>query len=382
MDKFRQKLKRLFPLNRRDTLVTLLILFLTSVLCSLLRIVSDTDFHVPVIFVLAVFFVSTLTSGYAYGILSSIFAVFGVNYIFTYPYFAFNFSMTGYPLTFICSFAVSIITCTMTTRLRQVERLRLEAEREKTRANLLRAISHDFRTPLTSIIGSINVVIEDNGLLTKSDVNSLLSDAKSDAEWLINMVENLLSITRIGEGTGYALHKEPQVVEEVVGEAVSKFKRQYPGFRLIINVPNELLLVPMDAVLIEQVIINLLMNSAIHGEGATYIMLTVYRDRDYAVFSVEDDGAGIAKDVLPHLLSGTPLRVSSDRVDDSSKNMGIGLTVCNSIVAAHGGKMTAENRPSGGAALSFTLPLGEDIDINADQLGDAIPETEDSHYGN
>lgn len=367
----------MFPISWRDTLITVLILFLTSILCSLLRIVSDTDFHVPVIFVLAVFFVSTLTDGYAYGILASMFAVFGVNYIFTYPYFAFNFSMTGYPLTFICSFAVSIVTCTMTTRLRTVEKLRLEAEREKTRANLLRSISHDFRTPLTSIIGSINVVIDDNGLLSKSDVNSLLSDAKADAEWLINMVENLLSITRIGEGTGYALHKEPQVVEEIIGESISKFKRQYPDRKLIVNVPNELLLVPMDAVLIEQVIINLLINSVIHGKGATYTMLNVFRDREYAFFSVEDDGEGIAKDVLPHLLNGSPLRVSSERIDDSSKNMGIGLTVCNSIITAHGGTMNAENRPSGGASMSFTLPLGEDINITDDPLGDAIPEMED-----
>lgn len=380
MDLFTARLKKMFPLSMRDTLLTIFILLLTSVICSLLRVISDTDFHVPLIFTLAVFLVSAFTSGYAYGLVSSVIAVFGVNYIFTFPYFEFNFSMTGYPLTFICSFVVSILTCTMTTRLRQTEKLRLEAEREKMRANLLRAISHDFRTPLTSIIGSINVVIENQDTISSEQTVSLLTDAKSDAEWLINMVENLLSITKIDAGSGYEIHKEPQIVEEVVGEAITKFKRTYPNRILKVSVPAELMIIPMDAILIEQVIINLMINSVIHGEGSTYTRLTVTKAEKNALFCVEDDGAGIKKELLAGLFDGQVSHGEAGRTDDSSKNMGIGLTVCNAIIKAHGGEMSAKNLPGkGGTAVSFTLPLDHSLDdALSDAFDDADSETEEN----
>ena len=142
------------PFSLRDLLKTAAILALASVVCAGLKPLSDSDFHVPLIFVLAVLLVSLTTDGYFFGSLASVVAVFGVNIVFTYPYFQLNFSRTGYPLTFLCMFAVSLITCTLTTRVRQGEQIRMEAEREKLRANLLRAISHDLRTPLTSISGN------------------------------------------------------------------------------------------------------------------------------------------------------------------------------------------------------------------------------------
>lgn len=382
MKKLKYKLGKVFPFTGKDILTTILILGFAAVLCAILKAISSTDSHVPLIFVLAVLLISLLTNGYAFGLLASVIAVFGVNYAFTYPYFQFNFSMTGYPLTFICSFAVSIITCTLTSRVRQSEQIRIEGEREKMRANLLRAISHDFRTPLTSIIGSINVVMEDEGSLTKTEKHALLSDAKSDAEWLINMVENLLSITRIGSGSGTDIHKESQAVEEIVGEAVVKFRRQYPNFNLEVRIPDELLMVPMDATLIEQVIINLLINAVIHGESATTASLSVSREKGYAVFRVEDNGVGISKDILPYLFEKVIVRSPNEHSDDATRNMGIGLTVCNAIVTSHGGYMSAKNLRPNGASVSFSLPLSKEDDTAVHDIGSPVePEMEEHSYG-
>ena len=358
MKRIRTKLKTLFPFSWRDLAVTLLVIALASALCAVLRLFSDSDFHVPLIFVLATLLVSLLTDGYLFGTLTSIISVFGVNIVFTYPYFKLNFSLTGYPLTFVCMFAVSVIACTLATRVKESERVRLEAEREKMRANLLRAISHDFRTPLTGMIGSINVIRENGSLLSEEDRDKLLGDAASEAEWLINMVENLLSITRIGAEPGAALHTEPQAVEEVLWEAVSRFRGQYPDFRVDIRIPEEALFVEMDAVLIEQVIMNLLVNAAIHGKTATAARLSVEVQPGFAVFSVADNGAGIPPEKLRHLFDGSGTG-SRGETEDAVRTMGIGLSVCSTIIRAHGGEMSAENVPGSGARLSFSLPLGE-----------------------
>ncbi len=350
------KLKMRLTFSWRDLAVTVGTFALTSLLCAGLKLVSDTDFHVPLLFVLAVLVVSLTTDGYLWGMLASVVAVLGVNYVFTYPYFHMNFSIAGYPLTFLSMFAVSVITCTLTARAREGEKARLEGEREKMRANLLRAISHDFRTPLTGIIGAVNAVQENGDGLTDAEKAGLLNDARSEAEWLINMVENLLSITRIGGAEESALHKEPQLVEEVVWEAATRFRRQYPDMPVEIRIPEEMLLVEMDAILIEQVIINLLINAAIHGETATKAVLSVSEKDGQAAFCVEDDGVGFRDETLAHLPDGAGLP-SDCRAEDSTRGMGIGLSVCSTIVRAHGGELQAENIRGGGARMSFRLPV-------------------------
>ena len=361
MHRFREKLKNAFTFRWRDAAVTLLIFSLASLISWMLQTFSSGDDHVPLIFVLAVLLVSLLTEGYLWGLLASVVAVLGANIVFTYPYFHMDFSMTGYPLTFMCMFAVSLITCTMTTRIPEMEKARMEGEREKMRANLLRAVSHDFRTPLTGMIGSINAVLENGDRISEADRKKLLGDAKSEAEWLVNMVENLLSITRIGGGAP-DLHTEPQVVEEVLWEAVSRFRKQYPGFEVNIRIPSQLLLVEMDAMLIEQVVINLLLNAALHGGTATAAVLSVTREGDSAVFSVEDNGRGIAREKLNQLFD--PAAMSSGvGGNDKGRGMGIGLSVCSTIIRAHGGHMWAENVPGSGAKVSFALPAcGEETE--------------------
>ena len=238
--------------------------------------------------------------------------------------------------------------------------MRLEVEREKMRANLLRAVSHDIRTPLTAIVGSASGIIDNYDALSKENILELLEDMKSEGQWLVRMVENLLSITRIGDGTA-RINKEDELVEDVISGAITKFRKRFPDIEIIPKVPEDVLFVPMDAILIEQVIVNLLENCVLHADGMTKIWLIVTEDGDQVKFSVEDDGAGIKESVLPRMFDGS-FQSEDGKESDSKRNMGIGLSVCMTIVRAHDGIMKAENRKEGGARVMFWLPKGVDTE--------------------
>ncbi|MBE7017776.1 MAG: PAS domain-containing sensor histidine kinase [Ruminococcaceae bacterium] len=368
--KFTKWLRSTFPISLRDIGISVGLLACGFAVCFGLQPISETDFHVPLIFVLVVLLISLLTDGFFFGLVASVLSVVAVNYAFTFPYFHFNFYLTGYPITFFCMFIVSVITCTLTSRARKSEQMRMEAEKEKMRANLLRAISHDLRTPLTSIVGTL-AALEDETLLSALDRKRLLEDARSEAEWLINMMENLLSITRIGGNEAPKIHTEAQALEELMGEALSRFRKQYPAMKVKTSIPDELIMSKVDAMLIEQVIINLLVNVALHAKGADMINLILSREGEMACISVEDNGAGINRKAIANLLEGRVQGPADDRKGDSRRTMGIGLSVCQTIVKAHGGTMKAENRDGGGAIVSFTLPITEtEEDENADTLQD------------
>ena len=194
---------RSIPIHLRDAIFTALLLGIAAAICFVLRSIDETGSFTLLIFVLAVAIISRFTEGYFWGVFSSLFGVVCVNF----PFWAFNFTLTGYPLTFLTMLAVSLIISAMNTKIKKQERLRTEAERETMRANLLRAMSHDIRTPLTSIVGNTSAILENGDTLSAEQKRELLRDVNEDAQWLIRMVENLLSITRIsGEQT--AISKE------------------------------------------------------------------------------------------------------------------------------------------------------------------------------
>ena len=330
---------RLFSFTLRDFLIFAAIFICALVLCTLLRRSDISDGFASPVFVLAVLLTSRFTNGYLFGTLAAFLSVIGINYIFTFPYWEFNFT---------------IVTCTMTTKIKQQEQFRMESEREKMRANLLRSVSHDIRTPLTSIIGSTSAILETPDLSLEQQ-HQLLEDVRDDAQWLVRVVENLLSITRMGEDT--RITKQPEAAEEVLGEVARKFRKHYPDVKISVAVPDELLIVPMDAILIEQVMTNLLENAVRHGKNTTHIALSVHQEGENAVFAVQDNGGGISPKLLPVLFSGT-LRHSDTPTGDGKRNMGLGLSVCNAIVRAHGGTMHAQNK-DGGAEFIFCLPMIE-----------------------
>lgn len=348
------KKKPVLPEKLKDCLITAGILSVASIICIILRRFSSTDTHVPMLFVLAVLCVSRFTHGYVYGIIASLLAVIGVNYAFTYPYFEFNFTLTGYPLTFLAMLAVSLTVCTMTSRIKEQEIIHLEIETEKMRSNLLRSVSHDIRTPLTSIMGNASVLLDNDGKLDGLQKKMLLEDIRKEAEWLNRVVENILSVTKINSDVA-KIRKEPELAEEIASSAVNKFHRRYPEVPVRVSVPDDALLVPMDAVLIEQVLFNLMENAVLHGETTSHIELRISLNGNRAVFMVEDDGTGITEDLMPHIFDGSlPIE---ERDYGSGRNMKIGLSICRSIIEAHNGEISAENRDEGGSRFYFELPL-------------------------
>ena len=354
--KLRQKMKDCMVFSWRDLAVTIVILLCAMILCVVLRQMDDRGNFASMIFVMAVMVVSRLTTGYLFGVAASFIGVIGVNYAFTYPYLALNFTLAGYPITFMTMLLVSISTCALTNQLRGQERLRAESEKEKMRANLLRAVSHDIRTPLTSIIGSTTAVL-DNSDVPEED-RQLLLDARTDAQWLIRVVENILSVTRMGT-EGARIQKEPEAAEEIIAAAVQVFRKRFPEVEISVAAPAEFLLVPMDPILIQQVLANLLENAVIHGETTSRIWMRVYRENEQAWFSVRDNGNGISEKELPCIFNGS-FRPSGDNQPGGKRNMGLGLMVCTAIVHAHGGRIAAQNLPDGGAEITFSLPLDEE----------------------
>ena len=230
------------------------------------------------------------------------------------------------------------------------------------RGNLLRAVSHDIRTPLTSIVGGVSTLLDSGDQLNEATRTQLLENIRDESNWLVSVVENLLSVTRMtGEQT--KIKKEMEAGEEVLSAAAMKIKKHYPDIDVSVHAPQELLMIPMDVILIEQVLINLMENAIQHGGTTTRVELQLQKDGERARFEVADDGQGIAREVFPKLFKGY-LSHDEGLTADGRRNMGIGLSVCMSIVQAHGGTMQAENRETGGALFSFTLPLEEHRDEN------------------
>ena len=328
-----------FVFTWHDFGVFISLLVVATILCYFLRKIDDSDVYVALIFELTVVLVSRFTDGYLFGLLSSVVGVIGINYIFTFPYYQLNFTISGYPLTFLVMLIVSVVVSTLTTQIKQQEKIRAEAEKEKMRGNLLRAVSHDIRTPLTSIVGGVSTLLDSGDQLNEATRTQLLENIRDESNWLVSVVENLLSVTRMtGEQT--------------------KIKKHYPDIDVSVHAPQELLMIPMDVILIEQVLINLMENSIQHGGTTTRVELQLQKDGERARFEVADDGQGIAREVFPKLFKGY-LSHDEGLTADGRRNMGIGLSVCMSIVQAHGGTMQAENRETGGALFSFTLPLEE-----------------------
>ena len=321
-------------------------------LCSVLLMkVSTSDFHVPMIFVLAVLVISMYTDGYFFGILASVLSVLAVNWAFTYPYLEFNFSLSGYLVTFITMLAVGLATSLLSSRIKAQEQMRIESVKEKMRATLLRSISHDLRTPLTSVSGTITAVLDEDHPLPEEQKRQLLSDARSEADWLCRMVDNLLSVTRISGDNG-DIKKDNELLEEVIAEAASNFQIRNPEIVLTIDLPSEPIFVQMDAMLIEQVLVNLLDNAVIHGKDTTTVHVTAKDIGDYISISVVDDGVGIDNTIIKHLFDGSLQFLPA--TEDKNKNMGIGLQVCKTVVDAHGGTISARNLKRG-AEFTFTV---------------------------
>lgn len=341
----------------RHISVTLLILILCFLLGLIVQNIFKESTLIPALFVLGVFLIAVTTEGYIYGIISSLISVLAVNFAFAFPYFRFNFTIPENIFSAILLLVVTVITCSLTNRVRRQEIIKAESEKERMRANLLRAVSHDLRTPLTTIYSTSSALTENYDNFSHEQIKNMLKGISEDSQWLYRMVENLLSITKL-DGTNVKIMKTETALDELIDSVLVKFAKRYPEIKVSVDIPDDLLFIPMDALLIEQVALNILENAVQHAKGMTKLSLRVYIKEDKAIFEIEDNGCGIPPDKINDIFTGN-YSETTKLYDGKKTNAGIGLSVCASIIKAHGGEINAENKNRGGCIFRFALAIEE-----------------------
>ena len=230
------------------------------------------------------------------------------------------------------------------------------AKNEQLRANLLRAISHDLRTPLTSISGNASNLLSNGDSFDSETKKQLYMDIYDDSIWLINLVENLLAVTRIEEGR-LNLRMSEELVDDAISEALLHINRKSVEHSISVENKDEFLLAKMDARLIVQVIINIIDNAVKYTPKGSHIVIKTERVGDKAVISISDDGDGIPNELKPRIFD--MFYSGANQIADSRRSLGLGLSLCKSIILAHGGEISVSDNLPHGTIFTFTLPVGE-----------------------
>ena len=240
------------------------------------------------------------------------------------------------------------------------ERASVLARNEQLRSNLLRSISHDIRTPLTSISGNADNLLSHYKQLDDKTLQQIFSDIYDDSEWLIDLVENLLSISRIENGQ-MDLHLSLEVMDDVIEEALKHIDRNANRYHIIVENTEDMLLVNMDARLIMQVLINLINNAIKNTPPGSEIRIQSSQIGNEAVIHVRDNGPGIPDDIKPHVFE--MFFSGQNRVADGRRSLGLGLALCKSIIEAHQGMITLSDNNPTGCCFTIVLPVKE-VQIN------------------
>lgn len=245
------------------------------------------------------------------------------------------------------------------------EQNRLDIEKEKLKTSLLRSISHDLRTPLTSISAGAEFLIGNIQNVDTETLKLMLSDIASDAAWLGSMVQNLLNMTRLQEGK-LTINAKKEVVDDIIAEAAKRTEKRLDGRSILLVPPKDITLVNMDGQLIVQVLVNLIENSIKHTKSGSDISVSAYRENNNMVFEVQDNGGGIKEEILGNIFDSFVTRESG--AADSHRGVGLGLSIAKSIVGAHGGTIEASNNQVGGATFKFALPMREENEWTKEQF--------------
>ncbi len=214
-----------------------------------------------------------------------------------------------------------------------------------------------MRTPLTGIVGASGVILENTEQLEKDSIKELVSDINDEANWLNNLVENILNMTRIGEGK-LVINKNYEVVDDLVYEALNHVSKTSKKRNINVTIPDQVITILTDGKLIVQVLINLLENAIKHTDDNGIINIRVVSNDTEVIFEIEDNGTGIDSKIKDSLFES--FVVSSSKVIDGKRGMGLGLSICKAIVEAHNGSIYVEDSHAGGALFKFTIPIMED----------------------
>ena len=275
-------------------------------------------------------------------------------------------SVAGKPLdAFESSITLSILgECALTLdnlrNAREKEEAAVLAKNEQLRANLLRSISHDLRTPLTSISGNADTLLHSYNVLDEQTRKQIFTDIYDDAQWLTGLVENLLSITKIADGS-VKLHLSDQVVDDIVSESLRHIDRRSAEHHIAVDCGDVPLLVRVDAGLIMQVLINLVNNAVKYTPAGSSIRIAAIPRDNMAEICVSDNGPGIPDELKEHVFE--MFFTGGNPIGDSRRSLGLGLTFCQAIIHAHNGEMTLKDNSPHGCIFSFTVPLSE-VNLN------------------
>ena len=234
------------------------------------------------------------------------------------------------------------------------------AKNEQLRANLLRSISHDLRTPLTSISGNANILLASESKMDATTKTQIYSDIYDDSLWLINLVENLLSVTQLEDGT-MNLKCSTELLDEVILEALKHINRKKTDYDIKYNSGQDLMLVKIEPRLIMQVIINIVDNAIKYTPAGSQIIITTKKRFNNVVVQIADNGNGISDDIKPRIFD--MFYTPNVKIVDSRRSLGLGLALCKSIIKAHDGKISVFDNTPQGCIFQFTIPL-EEIKIN------------------
>lgn len=329
--------------------------------------VGLSEANITMVYILAVLIISVITTHQIYSMIFSFVSVVVFNYFFTVPRFTLHAYDKDYPITFVIMFLAAFLSGSLAERLkklaleneknaREKAEAAMLAEKEQLRANLLRAMSHDLRTPLTSISGNASNLLVNEAVFDEDTRRQLYLDIYDDSMWLINLVENLLSISKMEEGRLH-LHFTTELLDEVVSEALNHINRKKEEHHVVVNSCDEFLLVKMDAHLIMQVIINIIDNAIKYTQKNSVITISTERKGKMAVVMISDDGPGIAESekafVFDRFYSG------AKNLADSHRSLGLGLALCKSIINTHGGEIWLTDNTPTGSVFAFSLPIEE-----------------------
>ena len=240
------------------------------------------------------------------------------------------------------------------------EKAAVLAKNEQLRANLLRSISHDLRTPLTSISGNADTLLHSYNVLDEQTRKQIFTDIYDDAQWLTGLVENLLSITKISDGS-VKLRLSDQVVDDIVSEALRHIDRRSAEHHITVDCGDVPLLVRVDAGLIMQVLINLVNNAIKYTPAGSNIWVTAALREDAVEICVSDDGHGIPNELKERVFE--MFFTGSNPIGDSRRSLGLGLALCQAIIHAHHGEIKLKDNSPHGCIFSFTVPLSE-VNLN------------------
>lgn len=323
-----------------------------------------SESNIVMMYILGVLFTAAITTHQIYSLISSLISVFVFNFLFTEPRYTLSAYEKEYPVTFITMFIAAFLTGSLAIRLKKQAALAAEAEmavqKEQMRANLLRSISHDLRTPLTSISGNASNLLSNEVQFDVETRRQLYADIYDDSMWLINLVENLLAITRIEDGK-MDIRMSTELLDEIITEALKHISRNRTEHKISYQPSADFVLVKADAKLIVQVVINIVDNAIKYTQKGSEIVITTQRREDKAFVCISDNGPGIPDDIKSQVFE--MFYSGATDIADSRRSLGLGLALCKTIVEAHGGELTLSDRIPHGAVFTFSLPA-EEVDIH------------------